>query len=120
MSLRMSPAERKRAAEEQRALRAQRTYHIRWSAPCPACDGNGMIACPEWLAFHRENPDCNAPGWREKANALAVRAPREEVACVKCEGYGELGGEATLADALRELGVPIHRLVVPAGEEVAR
>ncbi|MBW8830747.1 MAG: hypothetical protein JF606_15220 [Burkholderiales bacterium] len=90
----------------------QKTYTIRCTVSCDACQGSGRVTNPVWQRFFVETRDQKDPdeeAWA-RANGLssAVEIGHEEDWCNACEGDGQVVRDVSLWDALTDLGVTLR------------
>lgn len=83
-------------------------YIVFKRSTCPECKGAGVIQHLLWTQFWREHSnqrptDTRAKEWfRQQGYALL---PPEEDLCPRCNGTGTISEEASLSEALLQLGV---------------
>lgn len=82
-------------------------YILTKQEDCPRCERAGVVTHPEWNTYWKKHPK-GLKTYQEDCTYFAVqgyhRPPPEEIKCRRCNGSGTIESEATLTEALRNLG----------------
>lgn len=98
-------------------MNTETVYYIVKEAPCPTCEGFGMMQHPDWVLFWKQNDptiqtiadlDKCIQKWFTELGYEFI--PDEEMTCPDCNGTKTQRTEVELSEALRPFDMRLFRV----------